>query len=186
MTTKTGNETKPGRWRKIIRHEMFEFFLNFLFLAFFLISFTWYRHLILASYHIRDLGYWGPLIEAAILAKIIMIGDIMHVGRRFRNQSLALTAVYLTLAFSLLVVAFSVLEHVIGAMIHGERPAAGLSEIESKGWQQLLAWYVLIIVAFLPFFIVKQIEAAIGPEKFRRMFFHRNTQPGDADTGPDL
>ena len=41
----------------------------------FLIAFAWYRRLILASYHIQYLGYWAPVIETAILAKVIMIGD---------------------------------------------------------------------------------------------------------------
>jgi hypothetical protein len=35
----------------------------------------------------------------------------------------------------------------------------------------LLAWYVLIIAAFLPFFTVKEIERAFGAEKVRGMFF---------------
>lgn len=171
MTSETKNETRAGKWKRIIAHELFEYFLNFVFLSFFLVAFAWYRRLILDSYHIEYLGYWLPLFEAAILAKVIMIGDAMRFSRRFREFPLIVPTIYRTLAYSLFVVLFSVLEHVIGALIHGKRPSSGIAEITSKGWYNLLAWYVLIIVAFLPFFTIKEIGRVLGQEKIRKMFF---------------
>ena len=60
---------------------------------------------------------------------------------------------------------------------------------------QRLAWYVLIIVAFLPSFTVKEIERVFGEEKIRGMFFRghvegvideafgRSVQPANAEPG---
>jgi len=168
------NETKSRKWEKIFVHEMFEYFFNFAFLAFFLVAFAWYRRLLLASYHIQYFGYWAPLIEAAVLAKVIMIGDILHIGGAFRNKPLAVTTIYRTIVFSVFVVLFSVLEHVVGALLHGKKVSEGIAELTATGWQGLLAWYVLIIVAFLPFFTVKEIERVFGEQKIRRIFFRRN------------
>ena len=173
MAETIGTKTKPGKWREILAHEMFEYFFNFAFLSFFLVSFAWYRRLLLASYNIEYTGYWAPLVEAAILAKVIMIGDVLRVARGLRNWPLAVPAIYRTVVFSLLVVLFSILEHVGGALFHGRKAADGIAELTSTGWQGLLAWYVLIIAAFLPFFTVKEIEAAFGPSKVRGLFFSK-------------
>src|SRR5215831_993022 len=99
------NQTKPApkRWKQILAHEMTEYLINFALLAFFLVAFAWYRRLLLASYKIEYTGYWAPLIEAAILAKVIMIGEIFHMGRRFRNWPLAVATIYQTVVFSLFV-----------------------------------------------------------------------------------
>lgn len=184
MKNETPAERHSGTWRKILVHEMFEYFFNFAFLAVFLVAFAWYRRLILAAYHIPYTGYWAPLIEAAILAKIIMIGDALRIGRSFQKRPLAVITVYRTVMFSLFVVLFSFVEHIVGAIVHGKPVADGIAEIANKGMDEVLAWYVLILAAFLPFFAMKEIERVFGAERVRGMFFKR--PPSEPDSpGPD-
>lgn len=173
MSEPPRQESRAQRWQRVIVHEFFEYLFIFAFLSFFLVSFAWYRRLLLASYHIQYTGYWGPLVSAAVLAKVIMIGDALAIGRRLRNQPLVVPTIYRTVVFSLLVLLFSVAEHVGGALLHGKRPAEGLAELTSTGWSGLLAWYLLILVAFLPFFTVMEIEAAFGRGQVRGLFFSR-------------
>src|SRR5690348_7543131 len=115
MATQNETESEARTWRKFLVHEMFEYLFNFAFLAVFLVAFAWYRRLILAAYHIQYLDYWAPLIEAAVLAKVIMIGDALRIGRSFQNKPLAVTTIYRTVVFVVLVVLFSFLEHIVGA-----------------------------------------------------------------------
>lgn len=173
MASTQNTQAGRKRWHEIVAHEAFEYFFNFAFLAVFLVAFAWYRRLILAAYHIHYVGYWAPLIEAAILAKVIMIGDVLRIGRRVNNQPLAVVTIYRTVVFSVLVLLFSFLEHIVGALIHGRSAAEGIAEFTSKGMDELLAWYLLILVAFLPFFAMKEIERAFGAEEVRRRFFRR-------------
>jgi hypothetical protein len=115
-----------------------------------------------------------------------MIGDALRMGRGLRNWPLAVPTIYRTVVFSLLVVLFSVIEHVVGALLHGKKAAEGIAELTNTGWQGLLAWYVLILVAFLPFFTVKEIEASFGQSKVRGLFFGKSRdQPHSpaSDTG---
>jgi len=177
MATENQAEGRAQKWRGILVHEMFEYFFNFAFLAVFLIAFAWYRRLILAAYHIQYLGYWAPLIEAAILAKVIMIGDALRIGRSLQNRPLAVITLYRTVVFTLFVVLFSFLEHIVGAMIHGKTAADGIAEIANKGIYEVLAWCVLILAAFLPFFAMKEVERVFGVEKVREMFWR-----GQGDT----
>ena len=176
MATESKPDSRSKKWEKILKHEMFEYFFNFVFLAIFLVAFAWYRRLILAAYNIQYLAHWAPLIEAAILAKIIMIGDALHVGRRFQSRAAALTIVYRAFVFSLLVLLFSFAEHIIGAKIHGMTVADGIAEIANKGIDEVLSWCVVIFAAFLPFFAFKEMERAFGEEKVRGMLFKGNVE----------
>ena len=169
MPVKT--ETKQRGWKKILEHEMFEYFFNFAFLAFFLVAFAWDRRLILAEYHIQYLDYWVPLIEAAVLAKVIMIGDAMRMGRGLRSKPLIVTTIYRTIVFTLFVVMFSIIEKVVGALIHGKTVSDGIAEITSKGWRELVARCLWVLVAFLPFFGFKEIGRVMGENKLYVLFF---------------
>ncbi len=176
MPPKNETESKRQKWQRILVHEFFEYLFNFAFLSFFLVAFAWYRRLILASYDIHFTAYWAPLVEAAILAKVIMIGDALRMGQRFRNRPLAVPTIYRTLIFSVLVLVFSFAEHIVGALIHGKTASDGIAELTSKGWYFILAWFVVIFAAFLPFFTMKEIERAFGAEKVRGMFFSRHRE----------
>lgn len=171
MSHENPTESKSERWRRILVHEFIEFVFNFGFLSFFLVAFAWYRRLILAKYHIQYTGYWAPVVEAAILAKVIMIGDALRVGRRLRRWPLVVPTVYRTIAFSILVLLFSVVEHVLGALWHGRPVSEGISELTNADGQGFLAWWLLINVAFLPFFAVKEIEVVFGVDNVRGLFF---------------
>jgi hypothetical protein len=180
------NKTKPApkRWKQILVHELFEYLFNFAFLAVFFVSFAWYRRFILAEYHIQYLRYWVPVIEAAILAKVIMIGDIMHLGRKLQHKPLAVTTLYRTVVFGVFVALFKFLEAIVSALIHGKPAAEGIAEIANKGMDEILAWCVLLLVAFVPFFSMKEIERVFGAEKIRGMFFRRHVE--EVETGDDV
>lgn len=166
-------ESQPRKWKEVLLHELVEYLFNFSFLSFFLIAFAWYRRLLLDSYHISNAVYWAPVISAAILAKVLMIGEALRMGRRLRTWPLVIPTIYRTVVFSLLVVVFSFLEHMAGAWIHGKKAADGITELTNTGWQGMLAWYILIIIAFLPFFALKEIETVFGTGKVRGLFFRR-------------
>ena len=176
MTNSNKTKPAPKRWKQALAHELTEYLINFALLSFFLVAFAWYRRLLLASYHIEYFGYWAPLIEAAILAKVIMIGEIFHLGRRFRNSPLAVHTIYQTFVFSLLVFFFKIVESIVGALVHGKTVSDGITELTSKGLDTILAGCLLIAAAFIPFFTMKEIERAFGPEKVRAMFFRRRVE----------
>ena len=70
-----------------IIHELLEFFFNFAFLVL-PGGVCLVPGLILSKYHIHYTGYWAPVVEAAILAKVIMIGMPCGWGRRLRHWPL--------------------------------------------------------------------------------------------------
>jgi len=160
-------------WKRKLVDEMVEYYLNFMYLAFFLVAFAWYRRLILAEYDILYLSYWVPLIEAAVLAKVIMLGDLLRFGRGLERKPLLVPTLFRTVLFSVYVGVFSVLERTVRGLLHGNGLTAGLADLASKGRNELLAECVVIFCAFVPFFAFKELEDVLGKDKLRGMFWSR-------------
>jgi hypothetical protein len=172
-------DTQPAGWKQKIIHEVIEYWITFGYLAFFLVAFIWYRRLILAAYQVQYTNYWFPLIEAAVLAKVIMVGDLLRVGRGLEHKPLILPTLYRTGIFSVWVGVFNVLEATVRGLLHGQGLLGGVEEIASKGRYELLAGCVMMFVAFIPFFALKELERVLGKGKLRALFWRRGTPVAD-------
>lgn len=177
--TTNASEAPSAGWRRRILSEMIEYYFDFLYLAFFLVAFAWYRRLVLAEYDITYLGYGIPLVEAAVLAKVIMIGDLVPMGRGFQRQPLIIPTVFRSVLFSFYVLIFSLVEHTLTGLLHGKGWLAGVLEMESKGRYELLAQCVIIFGAFVPFFAFKELEKVLGKDRLRSLFW-RNPDAASA------
>ena len=177
--TTNASEAPSAGWRRRILSEMIESYFDFLYLAFFLVAFAWYRRLVLAEYDITYLGYGIPLVEAAVLAKVIMIGDLVPMGRGFQRQPLIIPTVFRSVLFSFYVLIFSLVEHTLIGLLHGKGWLAGVLEMESKGRYELLAQCVIIFGAFVPFFAFKELEKVLGKDRLRSLFW-RNPDAASA------
>jgi hypothetical protein len=83
-------------------------------------------------------------------------------GAGLRSKPVIVTTIYRTIVFSVFVGMFNVVEHIVGALLHHKNVSEGIEEITSKGWRKLVAWCVLIVAAFLPFFGFKEIGRVMG------------------------
>jgi hypothetical protein len=162
---------KQVGWKRKVVDEMVEYYLNFVYLGFFLVAFAWYRRLVLAEYNILYLGYWMPLVEAAVLAKVIMLGDLLRFGRGFAGKPLLLPTFFRTALFSVYVAVFSVVERTAAGLLHGKGLTAGVAELASRGRDELLAQCVIIFCAFVPFFAFKELEGVLGKDALRDLFW---------------
>jgi len=161
-----------------VAHEVVEYWVNFVYVAFFLVAFTWYRRLVLAEYHIVYMHYWFPVIEAAVLAKVIIIGDLLRLGRRMDQQPLIIPTLYRTVVFSLWIAGFNLLEATLRGLLHRQGLRGGLEELANKDWHEWLAGCVVSFVAFIPFFAFKQLELVLGKDRLRPLFWRRRAPAG--------
>jgi len=106
------NSAHPDRKQKI-KHELREMLELFLYLAFFFCALAIYDMLLLKQYSVE---YWTiafALINAAVITKVIMIGEYAKIGKRYEYKALLISAVWKSFVFGLLVFAFHVVEEVI-------------------------------------------------------------------------
>ena len=165
--------------RRRVVAEVIEYYFDFLYLAFFLVAFAWYRRLILAEFNIPYLNYGLPLIEAAVLAKVIMIGDMVPMGHGFQRRPLIIPTLFRSVLFSFYVLIFALIEHTVTGLLHGKGWMAGILEIESTGRDELVAKSIIVFAAFVPFFAFKELEKVLGKDRLRSLFW-RNPDAASA------
>jgi hypothetical protein len=156
--------------------EMRKFALVALFLFLFFGAFATYRRLILSEYQIDYLQYGYSLIEALVLGKVILLGDVFHLGERFHGKPLIVPTLYRTLIFSLLVLAFTLLEHFVEGFIHRQSIDAVLGEIAAKGGADIAAKILVMFIAFIPMFAIWEISNLFEEGKLFELFFEHGAK----------
>jgi len=138
-----------------------------------------YRRLLLAEYKIIYLHYGFALFKALVLAKVIMIGDILGLGRRLQDKPLIFTTLYKTFLFTILVGIFNALEYLVEGALHGEGLdlAKGITELWANA-DEVLARSLVVIFTFIPFFAFRELGRVLGERKIRDLFFRRRTTAG--------
>jgi hypothetical protein len=169
-----GSTEKKLGWKQKIRRELIEYWINVVYLFLFFGMFTTYRRLLLARYQITYTHYGLALFEALILAKVIMIGDVLGLGRRLQDKPLALTTLFKTVVFTVWTAVFTVLEHVAEALWQGEGVTGGIHDFASN-LDKVLARGLIVFFAFIPFFACKELGRVLGEKKITGLFFRRRT-----------
>ena len=161
-------ETKAGFRERFIR-EIRRYLVMAAFLAVFFGAFTTYRRLVLAEYQIGYFEYGWAIIKALILAKVILIGELLHVGERFEDRPLLVSTFWKTLNFGLLIVAFAVLERVVAALIH-HRPLGEEFQLTGPQGYEILARIPLEVIALIPLCAFRELARVLGEDRLEQLF----------------
>jgi uncharacterized membrane protein YczE len=143
------------------------------YLAVMLSAFAWYRRFALSEAGISYFHYWAAAIEALILAKVILIGQALGLGKRFEDSRLILSALFKALVFGVFIAIFSVLEHVIEGLVHRESWDEIAHGLLSAGRDETLARTVMAIVTLIPFFAFWEIDRVLSDHKLFNLFFRK-------------
>lgn len=153
-----------------------------LYLWIFLGAFTVYRRLISAETGVPYLHYGIALVEAMVIAKVVLIGRIFGFTRRFDHLPLVVPVMYKSLLFALLVLAFGVLEKTVSGMIEREGLRSGVQKIAEIGRYEIGARTLMLTVALVPFFAFSELGRVLGLNRLIGLFFDR--REGAAGSAP--
>lgn len=164
---------RDGHLRERAAEEFRLYWMVFAYLALMFGAFNTYRRLVLGESGI-DYGHYGAaLIEAAVIAKVILIGQALKVGKRFERHPLIIGVLVKSFLFGLLVALFNVLERATEGLVHGDAWPAIAQHLVINGPKEILARTITVIVSFIPFFALWEIARVLGPAKLSEMFLHR-------------
>jgi hypothetical protein len=165
----------PGKnnLKQKVKHEFEELAILSAYLAFFFCGLATYSMLLLDKFHISYFAYGTALINALIIAKVILIGEAVHAGKKFEAKALVYSALWKAFVFAWLVFAFHLVEEAIKDLIHGAGFGAAFHDIRIY---DLLVRTGLIFCLFIPLFLFRELRRVVGDEDFRALFFH----PGSA------
>lgn len=160
------------------KNELAWFLCYTLFFTVLFYAFSIYRRLILDDYGITYTHYGFYVVEALILAKLVMLGEIFGLGTRFHNKPLIYSTLYKTVIFGLFVLAFKVIEHFGIGLLKGKTFPILFQEILETGIYQLLAALFIMLFIFVFFFAFLETGRVMGDNKLFNLFFKRSRYDG--------
>ena len=149
-------------------------FLVTAYLAAFFAAFLTYRRLISREFGVTAFHYGAALIEAVVIAKVILIGKALGLGKKATRRSLAFSVLRSSLAYGALVAVFTILEHIVEGLVHGKSLAASVEAMWHQGLPEILGRVLVMFVAFIPFFAFWELGRLIGDKKLADLFVRKS------------
>jgi hypothetical protein len=162
------NSQKTSVKQKVV-HEFEEFAIISLYLTFFFCALATYSMLLLDSFNVSYFAYGTAVINALVIAKVILIGEAVHVGTRFENKALVYSAIWKAVVFCLLAFGFHILEEIIRHLVHEKELTGAFHNIRID---ELLARTLIVFCTFIPLFAFRELRRVMGPDNFWALFFH--------------
>lgn len=167
------SSTKKEKLKQKIVQESYQFFIYAVFLSLFFCSLYTYQRLILDEYSIHYFHYGYGIFQGLVLAKIILIGEVFHLGERYADRPLIFPTLYKAVIFSILVLIFSIVEHFIDGFLKGIHSEVIYHELIDKGKYLIFAKILVVFFVFIPFFAFIETGRVMGEGKLINLFFRK-------------
>lgn len=110
-------------------------------------------------------------LGALLLAKAVLLADLLPFINRYPHKPLAYNIAWKTLVYSLFATVLHYLEHLIGAWrATGALVAANRKLLAEMVWEHFLAIEILIVVLVLFYCTISELVRMFGGERVRRTF----------------
>lgn len=164
--------SSPGFKQRVV-HELRDYAIISAYLAILFCAVTTYSMLLLRKYDdSSSLNYTFAIINALVIGKVILIGEMMRIGRHAETRPLYQAVLFKSVLFALFFFAFHILEEFIKRVYHGKPPGTVWHEME---WEQVIARSIVILCAFIPLFAFRELHRVLGGDKLYQLFFHNHT-----------
>jgi len=167
------NQKVKKNWKDKLKYEFIEYWINVAYLAIFFSVFVLYRRLILAHYEVYLDDYFMGVIKALVFAKVIMIGSVLRIGKGFENKPLIIPVFYKSFMFTIFLTIFDIVEVFIRELIRLESFSVATDELVNHFNNIWMGGVLVVFICFIPFFAIKELSRALGPEKIQDLFFKK-------------
>ena len=123
------------------------------------------------------------ILNALILAKVMMVAEYFEFGAWLRGRPLIYPIVANSFFLSVLFICFHVIEKVVAGLIHGESVADSLPAIGGGGLVGVLCVALILFVSLIPFFAFRSISRELGADRLNAMLFGTATRETPAIEG---
>jgi len=167
------SHTASSSFKEKALEELRMFWVIAVYLAVMLAAFAWYRRFVLSEAGISYFHYGAAVIEALILAKVILIGQALGVGRRFEGSQLIWSVLFKSVVFAVFIALFAILEHLIEGLVHREAWGQIEHGLVRSSRDEIFARTVMAFVMLIPFFAFWETDRVLGDHKLFGLFFHK-------------
>lgn len=152
--------------------EMRRFLLMFVYLYVVFGLFVLNESLVLSERHLSFAPQGFALINAAVMAKVMLIAENLKLGRRFDHLPLIWPVAYKAGLFALVFMLFHAIERIALGMVAGRSLADSMPHIGGITWEGKLTVWAIMTISLLPFFALREIGQILGEGKLWRLMFH--------------
>jgi hypothetical protein len=138
--------------------------------------FALHRTIILEQHDINATEQGFAIVNALVLAKIILVADGLNLGHHFAKSPLAYSVLWKSFLFGCLLVVFHIIENVISGMLKGQPAIQGLDEVSGGSLRGVLWLGVMAFVSLIPFFSFREVARVIGSGPLWDLFFRRGSK----------
>jgi hypothetical protein len=147
--------------------ELRKFLMIFAYL--WLVFFVFFLHewAVLANSHVSFTFYGLAVVNALVLAKIMLIAEAFGFANRLDDKPLVYPIAFKSIAFSTLLMISYILEEVVVGLFRGKSAAESFPHIGGGGLSGVLIIGAIMCIALVPFFAFREIARVIGEAEFR-------------------
>jgi hypothetical protein len=176
--TKTGRRAKvQTTFQERAKDQIKNFVLMFVYLWVVFGMLAVHESIVLSQHQINYRFHGLAIVNALVFAKVLLVAEDLHLGRRFNDKPLVYSILVKSLLFGVTLICFHVAEHVLIGMWDGRPIAQSIGEVGVNKLAGIVSLGIISTVALMPFFILREISRVIGPDKFWSLFFRpRNAE----------
>jgi hypothetical protein len=165
-------------------HQLREFFAMFVYLWALFALLVINQSVVLARESHNYQAHGFAIINALLLAKVLLIGEDLHLGNRFRDKPLIWSIFYKCFVFTMFIMAFHILERVIVGVCSGRTIAQSFPDIGGGSLKGILASGATAFVALIPFFAFREISRVIGSSELLSLLLTRGNRVYTLQSSP--
>jgi len=132
---------------------------------------------ILKANGISTLPLGFAAIKAVVCAKFVMIGGLLPVATRWTGERLIVAILRRSLALLVILIALTLVEEVVLAMIHGQPLTEAMASLAGGTAYQMVATTAIMLLILVPYVAFQVLDEALGKGTMRRLLFERPRPP---------
>ena len=130
-----------------------------------------YKDAVLSGAGITVTASGVAAVKAMILAKFMLLGRMLHVGKGFRDKPLIWPTLYHAFMFLLVLLMLTTIEELVVGMIHSRPVGTSLLHVVGPTLLQGGAACLIMFLILLPYSAFTCLGDALGEEHITRLFF---------------
>lgn len=151
--------------------EFRRFVVLFLYLWLLFAMFVVNQSIVLREHGIPFFTQGFALINALVLAKVMLLFEAFDPGRWLRRRPLIYPILFEAFLLTVLFLVVHIIEKAIEGLVHGKRLAESLPSIGGGSFVGLLSVAVILFIALIPFFAFRNLGLVLGRDRLIALIF---------------
>jgi len=172
-STESPPPLSPGRrLLRVIGKEARELVPAWVFFGLMFSLLRWTQIAVLKQAHLRTFPAAHVLVGSLLVAKAVLVADLLPLLRRLEKESVLLGSLWKTLCYALIVFCFRYLEE----LVLGRHQGLARTTREFIGGMSTATFWVLqvwLVILLFMYSTARQLRIKLGPQRFRALWLER-------------